>query len=50
MVPLTEPESSATLAEKFALPAGAPAAVPAPWTMPVRVRVTVQPLECYAVP
>jgi hypothetical protein len=51
--PLTEPESSATQAETFALPAGQHTvrfSAGAPWTMPVRVRVTLQPPERYAVP
>ena len=51
--PLTEPESSATPAETFTLPTGEHTvrfSAGAPWTMPVRVRVTLQPPERYAVP
>lgn len=51
--PLGEPEPSATPAGTFALPAGQHTVrfnASTPWTMPVRVRVTLQPPERYAVP
>jgi hypothetical protein len=51
--PLAERESSATPAEIFALPLGQHTVrfgARAPWTMPVRVRVTLQPPERYAIP
>ncbi len=50
--PLTEPESSATPAETLTLPVGQHTvrfSAGTPWTMPVRVRVTLQPLERYVV-
>ncbi len=50
--PLTEPESSGTPAATFALPAGQHTvrfSAGTPWTMPVRVRVTLQPPEQHAV-
>jgi len=51
--PLAEPESSATPAEALALPAGEHTVrfdAGDPWTMPVRVRVTLQPPERHVVP
>ena len=51
--PLTEPESSATPAETVSLPAGRHTVrftTREPRTMPVRVRVTLQPAEVHAVP
>ena len=52
-LPLTEPESSAAPAGSFLLPDGKHLVrfgAREPWTMPVRVRVTLQPEEQYEVP